>query len=914
MFQLTQIVGIIVDDVVPSLYRDGADYYLTLSVGHEFIKYRLDTLEAFVFSSHLPRRILRLATHATLTAVAYEQSPHVEIFTQATHTHTLKLDSQVVGLLSVGELVFAMTDRGSYLVFDMELQHQVKPLRRLPLSSPSHSIVGLMHPETYLNKILVWTSDGVVTDLELFNVDKNKRVACFKPPLIRGEPILHVLNTPELDVVGILQPSRLCVFNLRKNEALFALKPLTVDNQFSAAVFSPTYPIVVCGTTNGTLIAFDLEERALLTTVNAHDSAITYLAWLSDEYFFTSGLDNSIRICAYDTALGVLRVVKERTGHRGPIAFARFYREDGGSILHTSISSPFLLTVGVDNTLRYTQIYRRINSRRFYPHDRANVSPIVDFDACEIRDEQWANVITVHSGESSIRAWAFFKCKELVVPLEDRYLGRHLAAKNELKKICKQNGGNLPSEVLQEQRKLARDHEYHLVLPTSTRYERHRERAVKSTCMLNETVTCCVISLCGHYAALGGSLGSVAVYALQSGRLVAGIGHHQILADGSDVGHAISRVMFDIDSRYLYILKRTGVLGLWNTRTESIERSCSLSCLTHTPIVVTASAVDVQHQVLAVASTNGIWIVNLRDFTVGRFIPEDNDIRPHCLSICNSGQRVIYAYTDELNGSLPTLALYDILLDRVLIRQQFPGHQPISSITVTTGSSTIVLTFIATAGAYVYQNLEHFGLITLPTPTTIATHLASLRLHFAPGIISIANLTLIRACYRALYERQLTRELLSRYGGGLRRAEEKRLPLHVSLQAVAGDAAQHNAQCFQDIVLHFGPNRMPSRQEAFRIFDTIESLNHGVIDQEIRALSEEGLFSFAHWLHECCTRGVDLSAVLFCLVLRYHGICISKNSALIAALEPINDELERARMELEEATRVTSGLVAELVS
>ncbi|TNJ28802.1 putative WD-repeat membrane protein [Giardia muris] len=914
MFQLSQIVGIIIDDVIPSLYRDGADYYLTLSVGHEFIKYRLDTLDAFVFSSHLPHRILHLATHATLTAVAYEGSPNVEIFTQTVQTHTLKLDSQVVGLLTVGEIVFAITDRGSYLVFDMSLQHQVKPLRQLPLSSPGRSVAGLMHPDTYLNKILVWSSDGAVTDLELFNVDKNKRIARFEPPLVRGEPILLVVNTPEVDVVGIVQPSRLCVFHLRKNETLFVLKPLALDNQFSAAVFSPTYPIVICGTTNGSLIAFDLEERVLLTTLHAHDAAITHLAWLSDEYFFTSGLDNSIRICAYDTALGVLRVVKDRTGHRGPISFARFYREDGGSILQAPISSPFLLTVGVDNTLRYTQIYRRVNSGRFYPHDRTDTSPIIDFDACEIRDEQWANIITAHSGMDSIRAWAFFKRKEIVVPLEDRYLGRHLTAKNELRKARKQNGGNLPSEILREQALSARAHEYALVLPTSTRFEKHRKRPVTNTCTPNETVTSCAISLCGNYAALGGTLGSVAVYALQSGRLVAGIGHLQLLSNGLDAGHAITRVMFDIDSRYLFILKRTGELGLWNTRTGSIERSCSLSSLTHIPIVITASAVDIQHQVLAIASTNGLWVINLRDFTVGRFIPEENDIRLHCVSFSNSGQRVIYAYADEFNNSTPTLAVYDILLDRVLVRQQFPGFQPISSVTVTTGSSTIVLTFIATPGAYVYQNLEHFGLVALPTPTGAVAHLASLRLHFAPGIISIANLTLIHACYRALYERQLTRELLRQYGGGLHRPAEKRLPLHVGLQAIAGDASQHSTQCFRDIVLQFGPNRTPSRQEAFRIFDEIEALNHGVIDQEIQALSEEGLLSFAHWLRDCCTRGIDLSAVLFCLVLRYHGIGISKNTALIAALGPINDELERARAELEEATRVTNGIIARLVS
>lgn len=144
---------------------------------------------------------------------------------------------------------------------------------------------------------------------------------------------------------------------------------------------------------------------------------VTSLFWLPDTYILSSGADNTIRILGYDSNLTVIQQIKHRTGHRGGVSLAKFYRENSSNIVHAAETCPFLLTAGLDKTLRYVQIYQRNNSELFSSHDKQYPSEVIDFDACELRDEHWANVVTAHRGEDFCHLWAFYKNKELIEPL-----------------------------------------------------------------------------------------------------------------------------------------------------------------------------------------------------------------------------------------------------------------------------------------------------------------------------------------------------------------------------------------------------------------------------------------------------------------------------------------------------------------
>lgn len=959
MLSLSQIVGVIVDETPLAVGCLGVEYYAAASVGRGFLVYRADMLAPFVYSPALPDTIRQMAVYSDKTVVMYQRKTELEIYTRG------RLVAEISGLLHrplclvlQESTLVAFDTSGRYIIYDLEFMEQIKPPRSLPLEHPTDTCSLVMHPDTYLNKVLVVTSSG---RMELHNIDKNKRVTALRQgpndiSLAHGEPVVGIVNSPEIDVVAVIQPSRVSMVHLKKQRVLFALPCDLSGDSFTCATFSSVHAIVFVGTEQGRIQAFDLDARRILCELKAHSMCVTSLFWLPDTYILSSGADNTIRILGYDSNLTVIQQIKHRTGHRGGVSLAKFYRESSSNIVHAAETCPFLLTAGLDKTLRYVQIYQRNNSELFSSHDKQYPSEVIDFDACELRDEHWANVVTAHRGEDFCHLWAFYKNKELIEPLPDRYLGREALEKREMAKLKKENGGVLPQDFVDARAAERFRSRYRITLPTSVKFIENEDNLTLVAgngddanenylaCRLSsESVSCCVISLCGNYVALAGTRSSAAVYALQSGRLV---GCAPCLFSHPDcLNRSVVRLSFSYDGLMLYAVNSIGYIVLFDIRARKAVKEVSLRSLLPDAeggdIVVTAVAFDVIRGLVSITSATVLYVLDISQssgIALSRMQSINIEVPRNCLSFFEHGQRLVYGgsvddSSPEMAGSHAAVIVYDILLDKIVAKQQFREFSAISSITVTSDNTVVAITFVGVPGVYIYKNNEKYGLgIALDDAEYVETSLQAesaeknIRhcldlLTEGPqslGIILHKDSLLASRLYAVAMDRHATRELLEQYGGRLRRAgsasTKDRLPFYIGLQAKDhAQLSRAGSSCFQRIF------QMPS--DASSLLLEITTLNHGIIDQEIQCLNGDSLSAFCSLLgswagHHSATRtyaSLDVFVVIFCCLLRYHALTISKSKELLSSLRPVYAIIEEQYNHITNSVNVITKLIDTLV-
>lgn len=959
MLSLSQIVGVIVDETPLAVGRIGVEYYAAASVGRGFLVYRADMLSPFVYSPALPDAILQMAVYQDKTIVMYRRKTELEIYVRG------RLVTEVPGLLHQPlclvlqeSILVAFDVSGRYLIYDLELMEQLKPSRPLPLERPTDVCNLVMHPDTYLNKVLVVTSSG---NIELHNIDKNKRVAVLRQgpddiSLAHGESIVGIVNSPEIDVVAVVQPSRVSIVHLKKQRVLFALPCDLTGDSFTCAMFSSVHSIIFVGTEQGRIQAFDLDARRMVCELKAHSARVTSLFWLPDTYILSSSADNTIRILGYDSNLTVIQQIKHRTGHRGGVSLAKFYRESSSNIVHAAETCPFLLTAGLDKTLRYIQIYQRNNSELFSSHDKQYTSEIIDFDACEIRDEHWANVVTAHRGEDFCHLWAFYRNKELTEPLADRYLGREALEKREIAKLKKENGGVLPQDFVDARAAERFKSRYRITLPTSVKFIENEDNLSLLAgdgddvnenylaCRLSsESVSCCVISLCGNYVALAGTRSSVAVYALQSGRLV---GFSPCMFTHPEcVNRSVIKLSFSYDSLMLYAVNSIGHIVLFDIRGRKAVKEVSLRSLLpndeENDVIVTAVAFDVIRGLAAIASTTALYVLDISPssgITLSRVQSISIEVPRNCLSFFEHGQRLIYGgpvddSSPEMMGSYVVIVVYDVLLDKTVARQRFREFSAVSSITVTSDNTAVAMTFVGVPGVYIYKNNEKCGLGISPDGMEDVEALAQSeatekdihrcldllsRGSRSLGILMHKDNSLASRLYSVAIDRHATRELLEQYGGRLRRAgsssTKDRLPFYIGLQAKDQAQLSHaGSSCFQKIFKAAG--------DASSSVAEIASLNHGVIDQEIQYLNGDSLLAFCSLLGNWALRqseirtytDLDVFVVIFCCLLRYHALTISRSKELMSSLRPVYTVIEEQYNHITNSANVITKLIDTLV-
>lgn len=266
-------------------------------------------------------------------------------------------------------------------------------------------VSAIMHPDTYLNKILVGTIQG---ELQLWNLKSNKRVHRFEG---WGSAVTCIAQSTVVDIVAIgLEDGRIIIHDLKVDKTLL---------EFSQAEGSVTtlsfrsdagYSQLVSGSKAGTLAVWDLETRQLVSLIrHCHEGPVTKAYFFPGEpLLLTSGTDNALHIWIFDQTDGGARLLKSRSGHSQPPVKIRFCG-----------TSSNILSGGQDHTFRFFSTIRdqrtrelsqgnhqsQRNNKSYIGEPTAKFSPMVDFAYNIAKQREWDNVLSCHRGSNVAITW-----------------------------------------------------------------------------------------------------------------------------------------------------------------------------------------------------------------------------------------------------------------------------------------------------------------------------------------------------------------------------------------------------------------------------------------------------------------------------------------------------------------------------
>ncbi|KAK3090298.1 hypothetical protein FSP39_010724 [Pinctada imbricata] len=268
-------------------------------------------------------------------------------------------------------------------------------------------ITALMHPSTYLNKVVLGSKQG---ELQLWNILKDKLLYTFPG---WGSPVTVIEQSPAVDVVAIgLARGDIILHNLKFDESIVKFSqdwgPVT-----AISFRTDGHPVMVTGSSSGHIALWNLEDRKLQSQMRcAHGSAVSGMRCLpSEPLMVTSSADNTLKVWIFDLPDGGGRLLRQRAGHSAPPNRLRHYGNNGHNILSAGQDSTlqsFSTQHDKHNKSLGRASYNKSETKKSgLLKDKHMMPPITDFTAEVSRQSDWDNIVACHRGLSVCTTWSY---------------------------------------------------------------------------------------------------------------------------------------------------------------------------------------------------------------------------------------------------------------------------------------------------------------------------------------------------------------------------------------------------------------------------------------------------------------------------------------------------------------------------
>ncbi|KAK5900209.1 hypothetical protein CgunFtcFv8_025185 [Champsocephalus gunnari] len=392
-------------------HKKHREFYLLTAAGKCFHTYNVNKLGIVSVSNSLSDDINVLAADRMLVFVAagrlvsaFARNKEVVM---CYHGH----EQEVRLLLPLGDQLVSADAGGDVIVWDVQ---GGDIYLRLHFDSASFSVSAMMHPSTYLNKVLLGSSQGA---LQLWNIKTSKLLFTF-PGWAAGVTVLQ--QSPAVDVVGVgTATGRIIIHNIRLDETLMSF---TQDwGPISSLAFrtgDTAPPILASGSPQGHIAFWDLERRHLVTQQrHAHNTAIAAATFLHGEpLLITNGADNAIKVWIFDQEGGGARLLRCRQGHSAPPTTIRHHGNDGKNIL----------SAGQDGTLQsFSTVHERFNKslghgsinkkkekkkKKGLTFEHLRLPAITALSSVAARQSDWDGIVACHRGRLATTTWNYQRC------------------------------------------------------------------------------------------------------------------------------------------------------------------------------------------------------------------------------------------------------------------------------------------------------------------------------------------------------------------------------------------------------------------------------------------------------------------------------------------------------------------------
>lgn len=321
--------------------------------------------------------------------------------------------SDLSQLLLFGNQILALKSNGrGLLIWDLKTNEYITEIQ----FNESFTAVNMLHPSTYLNKIIVASAQG---DMQLWNVKTMTLIYSFSSTHLRrnlpgsvSKPITALQQSPAIDVIAIGYIDGLVsLYDIRTDEELLRVR-MDGDVTITSITFrSDGEHVMATSGSNGSIAFWNLNERGRLINVlrDAHTESVSKVEFLPNQpVLVSSSGDNSLKQWLFDSPSVLPRLLKFRAGHTQPPHLIRYYGDDGKVIL----------SAGRDNSLRYLSVVR--DSRSFemsqgslakkssqleLPISALRLPSITSLSFSTQRSKDWDDVLTSHSDNIFAYTW-----------------------------------------------------------------------------------------------------------------------------------------------------------------------------------------------------------------------------------------------------------------------------------------------------------------------------------------------------------------------------------------------------------------------------------------------------------------------------------------------------------------------------
>ncbi|XP_038068036.1 WD repeat-containing protein 36-like [Patiria miniata] len=380
------------------------DHYVVTSVGKSFHTYNCSKLGIVSVSNTHPSDIRCIAADAFLVFTACQNI--VRAFTQGRQVLYTYIghDKDVHLLLPFGDHLVSVDEDSLLKIWDIK---SAEIYLEIQFDNRIFEATALMHPTTYLNKILVGSRQGT---MQIWNIKSNKLVYSFSG---WGSPITAIEQAPAVDVVAVgLEDGRIVVHNLKYDETIVTFTqewgPVT-----AISFRTDGHPIMATGSPVGHIALWNLEEKCLQAQMrDAHKSGIAGMRFLSSEpVLVTNSADNSLKMWIFDQPDGSGRLLRVRAGHSLPPAKIRFYGDQGQNILSagqdSTLKSFSTLHEKHNKDLGQANLKKTLGNKKGVLKQRFKMAAITHFAAEKSRESEWDSIAACHQGTAMVTTWNY---------------------------------------------------------------------------------------------------------------------------------------------------------------------------------------------------------------------------------------------------------------------------------------------------------------------------------------------------------------------------------------------------------------------------------------------------------------------------------------------------------------------------
>ncbi|KAI8055226.1 Utp21 specific WD40 associated putative domain-containing protein [Syncephalis plumigaleata] len=399
LFQPFRAIGYVTRDVPFSLQARGQAYFMTTCLDHSFQIYNAKTEHRA--SPTIDQTIHCVAAQGDLTFVGCDSSILVYERVSQINELTIPVNATVTQLLPFGDLLVAVYSDNVLRTWKLSEQEM---LLELPFNVEQFTISTVIHPNTYLNKLLVASEQG---GMELWNIATGKLVYKFNAFPAR---ITSLAQSPVVDVIAIgMEDGTVLLHNTRLDESVLSVKQ---EGSVTSITFrTDEHQMMAVGSNTGDITLWDLEHcRLIHTMTDVHDGKV-HVQFLNGQPILVSTGVNSIKQWIFDGPDDLMpRLLRSRGGHSLPPTLIRPYDIDGNFILSASRDRSLrILSTRRDRQCAelsqgsVTKNAQRLNTKA----DELKLTPVIAFDTCELKQQHWDNIVTGHLNSSEAHSWSF---------------------------------------------------------------------------------------------------------------------------------------------------------------------------------------------------------------------------------------------------------------------------------------------------------------------------------------------------------------------------------------------------------------------------------------------------------------------------------------------------------------------------